>query len=120
MKSRKDRPLIRKKGKKFPFAFLLVEFQKGDLLLRFRYKVVQQPYSGCGVEIRESGSKWSEASRVRENRVAVASSVCERMLFETLTRHVSEKERVPVDSITFRWENESLKMPIEARWKATY
>jgi hypothetical protein len=103
----------RKKGKKYPFDFLFVEFPKGESIVRIRYRVIQYLYSGQGVRIRERGSEFTGHSRVSENRVEVDFYVSERRLFEAIAKHISEKEKVQVDSIAFRWENGSLKMPKE-------
>jgi len=106
--------LNNKKGKRFPYDFLLVEFLKGESISRVRYRVVQHLYSGYGIRIRERGSEFTDHSRVSENRVELDSYVSERKLFEALAKHFSEVEKIPVGSIAFRWENGSLKMPSEA------
>lgn len=106
---------VRKKGLKFSFDFLLVEFRKGGLLVRFRYRVVQHPYSGYGIQIRESGSQFTADSRVRGNRVEVGDRVSESQLFEAVAEYISGKEKIPVAAVAFRWENGSLKMPAMAR-----
>lgn len=96
----------RKKGLK---GYLLIEFRKGALLVRLRFKVVLTS-SGCGVEIRESGQKWSEGI-LRQNRIAIGDRVSEGQLFATMAEYVSDKEKIPIASITFRWEDGNLKMP---------
>jgi len=105
--------LSRKKGKKPSFDFLFVEFPKGDSLVRIRYRVVQYLYSGWAIQIRERGSEFASHSRVSENRIEVGTYISEGKLFETLARRLSEQEKIPADSIAFRWENGSLKMPLE-------
>jgi len=101
----------RKKGKKSPYDFLFVEFPKGESIVRIRYRVIQYLYSGHGIRIRERGSEFTGHSQVSENRVEVDSYVSERGLFEAIAKHISEKEKVPIDSIAFRWENGSLRLP---------
>jgi len=44
-------------------------------------------------------------------------SILEGITFEAMRRHISEEEKVSVDSIVFRWENGSLKMPLQAKLK---
>lgn len=102
----------RKKGKKIPFDFLFVEFPKGDSTVRIRYRVVRL-YSGYGIQIRERGSEFAGHKRISKNRIEVGSYTSEERLFETLARRLSEREKIPADSIAFRWENGSLKMPLE-------
>jgi len=102
-----------KKGKKFPQDFLFVEFPKGNSLVRIRYRVVQYLYSGYGIQIRERGSEFAGHSRVSQNRIEIGTYISEGKLFETLARRLSEQEKITADSITFRWENKSLKMPLE-------
>jgi hypothetical protein len=81
--------------------------------MRFRYRVIQYLYGGQGVRIRERGSAFTGHSQVSENRIEVDSYVSERGLFEAVAKHISEKEKVPIDSIVFRWESGSLKMPLK-------
>jgi hypothetical protein len=100
------------KGEKLPFDFLLAEFRKDNLIIRIRFRVVQKRCT-YGLRIMESGSKWSEASQVRDNRVEIGSSISQQQLYEALTEHLSASQRVSSASITFRWENNSLKMPID-------
>ena len=95
-----------KKGLK---GFLLVEFRKGALLARLRFKVILTS-SGCGVEIRESGSKWSEGI-LRQNRIAIGDHVSESRLFEMMAEYISDKEKIPIASIACRWEDGSLSLP---------
>jgi hypothetical protein len=106
--------LSRKKGKRFPFDFLFVEFPKGDSIVRIRYRVVQYFYSGYGIQIKERGSEFTGHSRISKNRIEVGSHISKERLFETLTRRLSEQEKISADSIAFRWENGSLKMSSEA------
>jgi len=103
----------RKKGESFPFDFLFVEFPKGDSTVRIRYRVVRYLYSGYGIEIKERGSEFAGHKRISENRIEVGSYISEERLFETLARRLSEQEKILADSITFRWENGSLKIPLE-------
>jgi len=105
--------LSNKKGKKSPFDFLLVEFPKGESIVRVRYRVVQYLYSGYAIQIRERGSEFTDHSQVSEKRIELGSHISERKLFETLARRFSEVEKIPVDSVAFKWENGSLKMPLE-------
>lgn len=98
-------PLMPKKGLK---GFLLVEFQKGALLVRLRFKVILTS-SSFAIEIRESGSKWSEGI-FRQNRIAIGDHISERRLFETMAEYISDKEKVPVDSVIFRWQSGSLRL----------
>jgi hypothetical protein len=102
---------IRQKGVPLPFDFLLAEFRKGGLLFRVRYRVVQFPSLYHSIQIRERGSKWSEASKVRENRAVVGSLVSEKRLFKAMAKHVSEHYKISTDSIVFRWEDGSLRLP---------
>lgn len=95
----------RKKGLK---GYLLIEFRKGALLVRLRFKVVLTS-SGYGVEIRESGSKWSEGI-LRQSRVVIGDRVSEGQLFGTMAEYISAKEKIPIASIAFRWEDGSLEM----------
>jgi len=90
-----------RKGQK---GFLLVEFRKGALLVRLRFKVVLTS-SGYGIEIRETRTK---KGKLRANRVVVGDRVSERQLFEAMTEYISNKERIPIASIACRWENGSL------------
>jgi hypothetical protein len=105
--------ISRKKGKRSPFDFLFVEFPKGESIIRIRYRVVQYLYSGYGIQIRERGSEFAGHNRVSENRVEVGTYISEEKLFETLAKHISKEEKISADSITFRWENQSLKMPLK-------
>ena len=95
-----------KKGLK---GYLLIEFRKGALLVRLRFKVLLS-FGGYGIEIMESGSKWSGGIR-RQNRIEIGGRVSESQLFEAMAEHISAKEKIPIDSITFRWDDGSLKMP---------
>jgi hypothetical protein len=105
--------ISRKKGKRFPFGFLLVEFPKEESIVRVRYRVIQYLYSGYGIQIRERGSEFTGHNRVSENRIEVGTYISSEKLFETLAKHISKEEKIPADSIAFRWENHSLKMPLE-------
>jgi len=105
--------LSRKKGKRSSFAFLFVEFPKGDSLVRIRYRVVRYLYSGYGIEIKERGSEFAGYRRISKNKIEVGSHTSEKKLFETLIRRLSEQEKIPADSIAFRWETGSLKIPLE-------
>jgi hypothetical protein len=95
-----------KKGLK---GFLLVEFRKGALLVRLRFKVLLTS-SGYSVEIRESGSQW-QSGKLRGNRVVVGDQVSERQLFKTIAEYISNKERIPIASIAFRWEWRYARLP---------
>lgn len=75
--------------------------------------MIQYLYSGYGIQVRERGSEFTGHSRVSEKRIEVGTYISEGKLFETLAKHISEEEKIPVDSIAFRWENGSLKMPLE-------
>jgi hypothetical protein len=96
-----------KKGLK---GFLLVEFRKGALLVRLRFKVVLTS-SGYWIQIRESKSQWIGDSRLRQSRIEVGDHVSERQLFEAMAKYISNKEKIPVASVAFRWENGSLGLP---------
>ncbi|MCW4046179.1 MAG: hypothetical protein NWE99_01255 [Candidatus Bathyarchaeota archaeon] len=89
------------KGQK---GFLLVEFRKGSLLARLRFKIVLAS-SGYRIEIRETRTK---KGKLRANRIAVGDRISERRLFEAMTEYISNKEKIPLASIACRWENGSL------------
>lgn len=92
-------------------GFLLVEFRKGALLVRLRFKVLLTFNGGYGIEIRKSGSKLSEGSQVRGNRVSIGDRVSEGRLFKAMVKYISDKEKIVVASVAFRWEDGSLEMP---------
>jgi hypothetical protein len=94
-----------------PHDFLLAEFRKEGLIFRVRYRIVQVPSLDHSIEIRASGSEWSEAGRVRENRAVVGVLVSEKSLFNAMAKHVSERFKTPIEFLVFRWEDRSLKMP---------
>jgi hypothetical protein len=89
-----------KKGLK---GYLLIEFRKGVLLVRLRFKVLLCS-SGCMIQIWESGTRTSNGNRVRENRVEIGEGVSESQLFKAMAERISDKEKIPIASITFRWE----------------
>lgn len=89
-----------KKGLK---GYLLIEFRKGVLLVRLRFKVLLCS-SGRMIQIWASGARTSNGNQVRENRVEIGEGVSESQLFEAMAEHVSAKEKIPIASITFRWE----------------
>jgi hypothetical protein len=97
-----------KKGLK---GYLLIEFRKGALLVRLRFKVLLTS-SGYVIQITESRSLMYGGNIARANRVVIGDHVSERQLFETVAEYISSKEKIPIASITFRWENNTLKMPI--------
>lgn len=104
------RPICQK-GVPLPYDFLLVEFRKEGLIFRVRYRIVQFPSLDHSIQIKDSGSKVSENSQVRENRAVVGGLVSEKMLFRAMAKRVSERYKIPIDSIVFRWEDGSLRLP---------
>jgi hypothetical protein len=100
-----------KKGLK---GFLLVEFRKDALLTRLRFKVLLTlsgyGIRGYGIQITKSGSKWLKGI-LKHNRVVIGDRVSERQLFETMAEYISAKEKIPIASIAFRWENRSFRLP---------
>lgn len=95
---------------KFLFDFLLVEFIKDNRTIRIRFRVVQKRYA-YGFRIMESGSKWTDSSQVRGNRIEIGTSISRQQLYKAVAKHLSLKQHVPRESMIFRWENNSLKMP---------
>lgn len=103
-----------KKGSKCPVDFFLIEFQGKNSTERMRFKVIEYPALVHSIHIREKGSCLSKNSQVAENRVEIHRYISEKKLMEAMRRYISERFKASADSITFRWENGSLKMSSEA------